>query len=85
MRSRTHTQSGLANNFSFHNQKIGSQTDLTATNEQRIKAEAAERRRMKELKASAEAEEAAERDRKGREEQEKKDRLKARAAMFESK
>ena len=73
----------LAGHYTFHNDKIGSQTDLTQTNEQRIKAEAAERRRMKELKANAEAAEAAEKAAKAAEEQARKDRLKAKTAMFE--
>lgn len=75
----------LASHYTFHNDKIGSQTDLTQTNEQRIKAEAAERRRMKELKATAAAAEAAEIANKAAEDQARKDRLKAKSAMFEVK
>jgi len=76
---------GLSSHAKFHESSINASRDLNMTAEEKIHAEAAERKRMKEIRAQALAAEEKEVAAKAAAEQAKKDRLKAKAAMFEQK
>jgi len=76
---------GLSDHAKFHEKQINSSRDLTMSAEDQIHAEAAERKRMKEIRAQALVAEQNEVKAKAEAEQAKKDRLKAKAAMFEQK